>query len=360
MKRCVIVGAGIVGQMSALALLDRGWSGKSFLILETSAYPPASWAGGGILSPLFPWRYPSELNALCETATDRYQRLTERLQGRQLLGADVLNRSGMWMEVVSGDRDAAEQWLQDWKGAWEWQALPFGSRRLNGVFCPQLGSIRNPRLLKGLRKYLVDQGVQFVQELVRGWEPLGGGGALVRFGDQKIAAQSLILAAGAGMQSLLANSSVYPVKGEMLLYRLGGLAPSRIILTSKGYVIPRKNGDTLVGSTVRVGDATTVPTVAGRYLLERIAHELVPVTRERRADFHWAGSRPGHDSHIPLIGPVPGAPGVFAIGGHYRNGLVSAPASAELLAQLICGETPFIDPAPYSLSSRSSSSFLSR
>ena len=170
MKRCVIVGAGIVGQMSALALLDRGWSGKSFLILEDLGLSLLLLGlGGGILSPLFPWRYPSELNALCETATDRYQRLTERLQGRQLLGADVLNRSGMWMEVVSGDRDAAEQWLQDWKGAWEWQALPFGSRRLNGVFCPQLGSIRNPRLLKGLRKYLVDQGVQFVQELVRGW-----------------------------------------------------------------------------------------------------------------------------------------------------------------------------------------------
>ena len=62
------------------------------------------------------------------------------------------------------------------------------------------------------------------------------------------------------------------------------------------------------------------------------------------------GVRPGSDRDWPYLGPVPGTRGVFAAAGLHRNGLVSAPASAELLVRLMCGETPSLDPAAYSLS----------
>ncbi|HHO70529.1 MAG TPA: FAD-dependent oxidoreductase, partial [Halothiobacillus sp.] len=63
---------------------------------------------------------------------------------------------------------------------------------------------------------------------------------------------------------------------------------------------------------------------------------------------HWAGLRPGSDDGIPTIGEHPDIQGLYINAGHFRNGLVMGPASAELLANLMTGETTIVDPAPYS------------
>ena len=67
---------------------------------------------------------------------------------------------------------------------------------------------------------------------------------------------------------------------------------------------------------------------------------------------HWAGLRPGSPEGIPYIGPVPGHEGLWLNCGHYRNGLVLAPASCRLLADLLLGREPIIDPAPYAPAGR--------
>jgi glycine oxidase len=62
---------------------------------------------------------------------------------------------------------------------------------------------------------------------------------------------------------------------------------------------------------------------------------------------HWAGLRPGSPEGIPFIGPVPGYDGLWLNCGHFRNGLVLAPASCQLLTDLLLGREPIIDPTPY-------------
>lgn len=366
MKKCVIVGAGIIGQLSALALYDRGLTNIS--ILEWPArYPPASWAGGGILSPLFPWRYSDALNALCAPGGRLYDSLAARLVRQEGLDERCLHLSGMWTEIPVEERGQAEQWLPRWAPDAGLSSRFIGREKREGVWQPLVGSIRNPRFLKALRRRLVNCGICFISTEVSDWQATNCGGVDIHTSAGRLSADILILAAGQGLSRLLPEvaGNLFPAKGEMLLYRLGGDAPTSIVLTKEGYAIPRANGDTLIGSTHRAWDNSAYPTVEGRYQLAARANLLVPQVRHRKPDFHWAGVRPGNCLDRPIIAPLPGAPGVFVSGGHYRNGLVAAPASAELLAQLITGEQPFTDPKPYSLSSvssssRSSSSFFNR
>ena len=63
--------------------------------------------------------------------------------------------------------------------------------------------------------------------------------------------------------------------------------------------------------------------------------------------YHWAGLRPGSPDGVPFIGAIPEQPNVFVNAGHYRNGLVLAPASTHLLADQLLGREPLIDPTPF-------------
>lgn len=347
METCGIVGAGIVGQLSAFFLLERGVS--SISIYETGSRPPASWAGGGILSPLFPWRYSVFMNQLCDRAVPLYKSICARLQSLGYLPDGALHLSGMWMEVQEDEVEIASAWAASSLLQTCEEERLIGGKSCHGFWFNDLGSIRNPWFLKALRSYLIDKGVVFVSQKVISWSERGGCAALhLESGTAKRFGR-LIFACGAWVNELVEFAPVFPVKGEILLYRLGSQAPSHIVLAKEGYVIPRKNGDTLVGSTTRPGDDSTWPTVSGRWQLEKVAKLLLPGL-DSAPDCHWAGVRPGTGRDYPYIGKVPNTVNVFLAAGHFRNGLVSAPVTAELIAQLVCGEHSSVGLAPYSLS----------
>lgn len=358
-ERFCIIGGGVIGQLTALALLDRGWRGG--VILESSM-PPASLAGGGILSPMFPWRYTKALNRLAEPGCESYRTLVERLSAAGCMEAADFNPSGIWMELQSHEEEPFLYWESYARHEHFSESRSVSGEQRRGIYFPNLGSIRSPGVMRGLRRYLRANGVTFRHSEALGWNEKGGAARVNLDDGSTLDCQTLVIAAGAGARKLLPTPvDQFPAKGEMLMYRLGDDAPKQLLLAREGYVIPRSNGDTVVGSTLRRGDATVYPTVAGRYQLERLAATLLPQCLGRKPDAHWAGVRPGLDRDYPYIGRIPGAKHVFAAIGHYRNGLVCAPATAALLGQIISGEIPDLDAQDYSLpSSRSSSSFFKR
>jgi glycine oxidase len=91
------------------------------------------------------------------------------------------------------------------------------------------------------------------------------------------------------------------------------------------------------------------PTVDALESLKVSAIELLPALAKAVPVKQWAGLRPGSPEGIPYIGPVAGKPGLWLNCGHYRNGLVLAPASCQLFADLLLGREPVIDPAPYAV-----------
>ena len=352
MSDTIVIGGGVLGQLTALALAARG---RSVVLLDAGASaPPASWAGGGILSALFPWRYPDALTTLTRHALQDYREL-----GRRIIEAGGVDPEARQTGMLVHARDDASV-AQQWAGHWNVQVLPGDAeavpavlRRADAVWLPDVGTIRNPRLLKGLHRLLSVVGVRALHDA-----PVTG---LRREGEVWCAetpqghfrAGQVLVAAGAWASALLRPQGldlpVRPVQGEMLLYGATCPAPPGVILAEDGYVIPRADGQMLVGSTLRDSGYDQRPTGAAHRQLMALAGRLWAPLAGETPVAQWAGLRPGSDRLWPWLGEVPGTPGLFVGAGHYRNGLVSAPASASLLAALMCGTSAPFDPAPYGL-----------
>ena len=139
-----------------------------------------------------------------------------------------------------------------------------------------------------------------------------------------------------------------PVKGQMLCL----IMPSRTLLkhvirSPQAYLIPRSDGRLLVGATVEEAgfDKRTDPDTIQR--LHRAALKLIPNLADARILEDWAGLRPGTPDGLPILGAT-STPGYYAATGHFRDGILLAPITAEVMADVIEGRQPRHDLAPFS------------
>ncbi|MCX8018513.1 MAG: FAD-dependent oxidoreductase, partial [Rhodocyclaceae bacterium] len=142
---------------------------------------------------------------------------------------------------------------------------------------------------------------------------------------------------------------IRPVRGQMLLFHAKLDQIRRIVLYRGRYVIPRRDGRVLFGSTLEQAGFDKQTTAEAKESLYQDAVALFPVLRRAPIEDHWSGLRPGSPSGIPYIGAYPGIDGLYFNAGHFRNGLTLGPASARLMADLVLGRPPLLDPAPYAL-----------
>ena len=112
------------------------------------------------------------------------------------------------------------------------------------------------------------------------------------------------------------------------------------------YLVPRDSGEVVVGATVEER-ADTAVTAGGVLTLLRAAAELVPELVEYELVEAVAGLRPGTPDNAPIIGPLPGRPGVVAATGHHRHGIVLTPVTADLVTELIVTGEPDSALAPF-------------
>ena len=216
-----------------------------------------------------------------------------------------------------------------------------------------VANVRNPRLVKSLTAALLALPNVTIHEQceVSGFVRDGDRilGVSTAAGD--ILADQVVLAAGAWSGELLKTLGldlpVEPVKGQMILYKCASDFLSSMVLAKGRYAIPRRDGHILVGSTLEHEGFDKAPTDAALESLKASAIELIPALADAQVVGHWAGLRPGSPEGIPYIGPMTGFAGLWLNCGHYRNGLVLAPASCQLLTDLILGREPLIDAAPY-------------
>jgi glycine oxidase len=153
--------------------------------------------------------------------------------------------------------------------------------------------------------------------------------------------------AGITLPGMEGVPNVRPIRGQMLLFRLQPGVLDTILYRNGLYLIPRRDGHVLVGSTLEdVGfDKSTDGTTCQRLHAEAAA--LLPALAAVQPIQHWAGLRPGSPDNMPIIDRHPDFDNVFVNTGHYRYGVTLAPASAELLVDVMEGNTPVLDPAPY-------------
>jgi len=356
-QRVVIVGGGVIGLLTAFNLAGRA---QSVVVVERAGVgQESSWAGGGIVSPLYPWRYSPAVTALAHWSQDFYPRLAERLLDATGIDPQVHTTGLYWLDL--DDEPQALAWAQrldrplrsvDISAVYD--AVPvMGSGYSRAIHMADIANVRNPRLVKALKAALLAlPNVRLhedceVSEFVRDDDRIIG--VSTAAGD--VLGDSVVLAAGAWSGDLLARLGlelpVEPVKGQMILYKCdAGFLPSMILAKGR-YAIPRRDGHILIGSTLEYEGYDKTPTGNALESLKASAVELIPALADAEVVGHWAGLRPGSPEGIPFIGPVPNHPGLWLNCGHFRNGLVLAPASCQLLADLLTGDAPIIDPAPY-------------
>ena len=358
MTDILIIGGGIIGMLTARELSLAGM--KVTIVEQGQAGQESSWAGGGIISPLYPWRYGDSVSALAKWGQAFYPELIEEIRLETGLDTELI-QNGLLM--LDDEQEAATTWAQKWgsnlqlidyKDVYELEPelSPTFMSDKKAIWMPEVMQVRNPRLVKATKKYLLKQGVKFIEETeVTGFLTKSNKVTGVTSVSGDIAASKVLVAGGAWSANLLKNMevSVKPVKGQMILFKTEPDKIKRITLSQDRYVIPRKDGRVLVGSTLEhTGFDKSTTSTAHEELMQE-AFRIVPCLKDAEVEHHWAGLRPGSREGIPYICAVDEMEGLYLNAGHYRNGVVLAPASARLAADIILERETILDTTPYQL-----------
>jgi glycine oxidase len=215
-------------------------------------------------------------------------------------------------------------------------------------FLPAEAQIRPPRLLNALRTSCERSGVQFVHTTADPRiEHDEQRGYALHLDPGQVRFQQLCITTGAWTAKVAARLGIAiriePRRGQMVLFEPCPRALEWIICEGPRYLVPRRDGRILAGSTVEdVGfDSNTVERDIIR--LADFARGLVPELRNVPVEAEWAGLRPYTGDGYPFLGGLPHLDHAFVAAGHFRSGIVTAPATARVMSQLILGERPDLD-----------------
>jgi glycine oxidase len=343
----VIIGAGVAGLATAQALLQRG---ASVTLLERGEVGmESSWAGGGILAPLCPWDYAEEVTRLTGLGGAMFPHWTAGLLAATGVDPEY-TVSGMLVLGLS-DHSVASNWcIANGQTLLE-QAK---DTSLGGIplLLPEVAQVRNPRLVQALRQHVLLLGGRIVEncELKEIATLAGKVSSLITSGGI-FSADRYIVCAGAWSKQVLGayalDLDIKPIRGQMLLFKFGSPPVRHILLQDGMYLIPRRDGHLLVGSTLEdVGFDKSTTADAHASLLQR-AMRILPALRGAALVRHWSGLRPASPHNIPTIGRHPQLDNLYINSGHFRYGVTMAPASAQILVNELSGiEQPF-DTGPY-------------
>ncbi len=201
----------------------------------------------------------------------------------------------------------------------------------------------DPRLLLPALSMAAERlGVRFVTDcVVREVLTEGGRARGVRLDAEVLHSEHVVVAAGSWTSLVpgvpLPSVTILPVKGQVMRTHARPRLLERVVFGAGGYLVPRAAGDVLVGATTeRVGFVRGV-TLAGLAELITIATRIAPRLAGCNVLDHWAGFRPGTPDGLPLVGPTP-VSNLWLASGHYRNGILLAPVTAEILCAQLLGQ----------------------
>jgi glycine oxidase len=359
----VIVGGGVMGSACAFKLAE---AGASVLVLEKSVPgAEASSAAAGILGAHAEAHGPGPMADLLLAGLRFYEPWAKALYERT--GIDVeLRRSGVLR--IALDRAALRRIERD--AAWMASAGRTSERlgaaavkKAEPELAPVAGGLRfatdarvDPKLLfRAVHIAAQRAGASFesgayVRRIIV--ENGRARGVLVEDGTT-YEAPTVVVAAGS-WSTLVAGTpidggAVVPARGQVVSLSMPAPPVSHVVLGPRCYLVPRDDGRVLVGATVEfVGYRREVTAGAVRDLLDA-AIELVPALGGAALQDTWSSFRPFTPDELPLLGRTR-VEGLLLATGHYRNGILLAPITAEILLAIALGRKPPVDVTPFEAS----------
>jgi glycine oxidase len=350
----VVIGAGLIGLSIAYELAKRGAD-----VRVIDAHEPAgaaSWAGAGMLAPYTEALDCAAFEAFCVRSLGLYPSFVEEL--REESGVDAHLRLDGIVEAAYSEADVARlrasvaalgarkvpaAWLS--RGEARGLEPALGPHLHGAAFVEGQGQVDNRRLGRALRAACERRGVRIVAQ--------AGGLAVeadprrilgIRTAQGFVAAETVVNAAGAWAGEVegvpaCARIPVRPVKGQMLALALPRGLVQRVVWVPQAYLVPRIDGRLLVGATVEESGFDVRVTAAGLNALLNGALAAMPALRDLAVSESWAGLRPGTPDGLPFLGAT-ALQGYLVASGHYRNGILLAPASAVAIADAVEGKPP--------------------
>ena len=333
----LIVGGGVIGLAIAIELKRQG---AKVTVVSQDFSQAAAHAAAGMLAPLAEKLTSAPLLDLCLRSRWLYPEWTQKLE--ELTGVDtgylpcgILAPTYKQPEAIAEADNAV--WLD--RQSIKLYQPGLSDRVVGGWWYPEDGQVDNRCLMRSLLQAARTLGIELKEGVsVKAIQQRQGrvDGVLTNMGS--LSADQYVLAAGSWSSQLM-PLPVRPVKGQMLALKmpqkLHQPAPLQRVLYGDGiYLVPRQDGRLIVGATAEEVDWTPFNTPKGIQTLLSKTTELYPAAADWQIEEMWWGFRPGTPDELPILGRS-SCENLFLATGHYRNGILLAPITATLIADLI-------------------------
>lgn len=343
----IVVGAGIIGLAVAETLAARG--ATVTVIDMRGPGRGASQASAGMLAPYIEAHDATPLMSLCTRSFELFPDFVARIESASGRSVEYAS-SGTLQVALDGEEHGRLEALGTelvaagvearWLTASMLKELEPGlsTRAVGGLFVPVHATVRVASLMAALVEGARLSGVVFESPVTAAAVDSGPDGVRVKAGERELAADWAVIATGSWSKRVrVANVRALPMRpkrGQILhLDWIGDALPSHVLWGPGCYVVPWSDRSIFVGATMEDAGFDEHATAAGIQALTSSVIELLPGAAVATLRAVRVGLRPALPDGLPAIGPITRAPRVVVASGHYRNGILLAPLTAELVAR---------------------------
>ena len=336
-KEIIVIGGGVIGLAIAIDLKLRG---ANVTVISRDVQQAASRAAAGMLAPHAEQITQPAMKELCFKSRWAYPEWTRKLEEISGLKTNYLP-CGILAPVMQamGAKEAREGavWLD--RQSIQFYQPGLGEDVIGGWWYPEDGQVDNRSLMQCLIEVAKTLEIE-IQEGVSVYAIQQRAGKVTSIFTSvgEIEAQKYVLATGSWSNQLLPVPT-RPVKGQMLSLKMPHEAGQpyplqKVLYGDHIYLVPRQDGRLIVGATAEEVEWIPYNTPGGiQNLLSKAIH-LYPALEHWQIEDFWWGFRPGTPDEMPILGRS-SCDNLYLATGHYRNGILLAPVTASLLANLI-------------------------
>ena len=343
----MIIGGGVIGLAVARTLALRGVRDVC-LIERASLGAEASSAAAGMLLPQVEAATKDDLFTLACRSRDLYASFAAALHNETGIDVELDTTGTLYLALTEHDQEEIEKgyYFQHRAGlsiellnaveARELEPCISGST-FGALLFPQDIQVENRRLLSALVNSINNLGVTVLTEtnvdaLIVERGRLTG----VQTSRGVVSCSTAVVAAGTWSGFIKhAHLPIEPVRGQMVCLEAKPHLTRHILFSRRGYLVPRRDGRLLAGSTSEQAGFAKSVTAGGISKILQNAHEISPAISDLPIVDAWAGLRPRSPDGLPVLGPCVEIDGLFYATGHYRNGILLAPITGELISEAI-------------------------